>query len=64
MAEIVNLRQARKARDRAAAELTAAGNRTRFGQTKAGRNKNARELSRQQRQLDGHALPRPPQDEE
>jgi len=35
MAEIVNLRQARKARDRAAARLQADGNAAKHGRTKA-----------------------------
>lgn len=37
MAEIVNLRAARKARNRAQAEKTASENRARFGRTKAER---------------------------
>jgi hypothetical protein len=39
MAEIINLRQARKARERAAAEAEAERNRTKFGLTKAEKKK-------------------------
>lgn len=35
MSEIINLRRARKAKARSAAEAEAAANRTRFGRTKA-----------------------------
>ena len=35
MAEVVNLNRARKAREKAAAQDTAAANRVRFGRTKA-----------------------------
>ena len=39
MAEIINLRQARKARERAAAEAQAERNRAKFGLTKAEKKK-------------------------
>lgn len=53
MAEIVNLRQARKARQRAAGESAAAANRARFGQTKGERLKHEAETAREARLLDG-----------
>jgi hypothetical protein len=55
MAEVINLRQARKARDRQAAQAQAAANRARFGRTKAEKAADAaREEAR--RHLDGHRL--------
>lgn len=53
MAEIINLRQARKAQKRKEAEATAAANRAKFGQTKAGRTTQATESARAARLLDG-----------
>lgn len=53
MAEIINLRQARKARKRAAGEGAAAANRARFGQTREERLKHEAEAARQARLLDG-----------
>ncbi|KPF53818.1 hypothetical protein ABIC78_002177 [Novosphingobium sp. 1529] len=56
MAQVINLRQARKARDRQAAQAQAAANRARFGRTKA---EKAADLAREEqarRQLDGHRL--------
>ncbi len=53
MAEIINLRQARKAKARAAGESTAAANRARFGQTKGERLKQEAEAARQSRLIDG-----------
>lgn len=53
MAEIVNLRQARKARARAAAEQKAAENRARFGRTKADKAIDRAEAARADRQLAG-----------
>lgn len=54
MTEIVNLRQARKAKARAEREAEAAANRARFGRTKA--DKAAEEARRKlaERQLDSH----------
>lgn len=54
MAEIVNLRQARKAKARAQREAGAAANRAKFGRTKA--EKDAEEAKRElaRRQLDSH----------
>lgn len=56
MAEIVNLRQARKAKGRASAETRAAGNRAAFGRSKA--EKKAEEAAREKarRGLDGAKL--------
>lgn len=53
MAEIVNLRRARKARDRAAAERQAQANRARFGRSKAERAQVDAERGRTARTLDG-----------
>ena len=52
MAEIVNLRRARKARARDAAEVTAAANRAAHGRTRAEREAAALEAERQTRALD------------
>ena len=52
--EVVNLRRARKARDRAAATDTAAANRAKHGRTKAEREAGTAELARGERLLDGH----------
>ena len=54
MAEIINLRQARKARARTEKEAAAAANRARFGRTKA--EKQAEDAKREltQKQLDSH----------
>lgn len=53
MAEIVNLRHARKQRDRAAREATAAVNRAAHGRTKAERSAEALEDARRESLLDG-----------
>jgi hypothetical protein len=52
MAEIINLRQARKARDRKAAEQAAAEARVRHGRTKGQRAKEKTEAERLSRTLD------------
>ena len=52
-AEVVNLRQARKARRREEDERHAAANRARFGRTKAEREASAAKASRAARALDG-----------
>lgn len=52
-AEIVNLRQARKARNRQAAEALATANRAKFGQGKAARAAQAAEAARLTQVLDG-----------
>ena len=54
MAEVVNLRQARKNKARTAAEKAASENRARYGQTKATRQKAALEKQQTTRSLDGH----------
>lgn len=56
MAEIINLRQARKAHKRKQAEATASANRAKFGQTRAERTTNAAESDRAARLLDGARL--------
>lgn len=53
MADIINLRTARKARKRREAASQAATNRARFGQTQAERDHVAAESARQDRTLDG-----------
>ena len=56
MAEIVNLRRARKARDRASAEAQAEQNRIAFGRTKAERKLTEAEKTLAERHLEGHRL--------
>ncbi|MDM7956360.1 DUF4169 family protein [Blastomonas sp.] len=53
MAEIINLRQVRKAQKRKQADATASANRAKFGQTKAERNAQTAETQRAARLLDG-----------
>ena len=53
MAEIINLRLARKARKRGEAERQAAENRAKFGQDKAAKARQRQEAERAQRTLDG-----------
>lgn len=52
MADLINLRNARKARARAASETKAAANRALYGQTKAEKQAARAEKSRQQKALD------------
>lgn len=54
MAEIINLRRARKSKLRTEAETKAAENRVRFGRTKAERLKAEAEAERTVKTLDGH----------
>lgn len=54
MAEIVNLRRARKARARVEKEAQAAENRLRFGTSAAERQASAGERDKARRHLDGH----------
>ena len=54
MAEIVNLKRARKQKARAAAETEAASKRLAYGRTKAERNKTRAEQEAVDRKLDGH----------
>ncbi len=56
MAEIINLRRARKARRRAGAEQLAAANRAKFGRTKAQKASDRHEAERRAAQLDGKRL--------
>ncbi len=56
MAEIVNLRRARKVRDRAEAEALAAQNRIEFGRTRAERKLAEAEKTLAARRLEGHRL--------
>lgn len=53
MAEIVNLRRARKARDRAVAARVAEANRAKFGRTRAERDADALDRARTERTVDG-----------
>ena len=54
MAEIVNLKRARKHKDRATAKAGAAENRAAFGRTKAEKKLSRAEKDAAQRKLDGH----------
>ena len=54
MAEIFNLRRARKARARAEGQATAAENRLKHGRSKAEREKAERTRSLDERHLDAH----------
>lgn len=56
MAEIVNLRLARKARDRRNAEQQASENRAKFGRTKAEKAKQKAEAGREASKLEGLRL--------
>ncbi len=56
MAEIVNLRRARKDKARAAKDTLAADNRTRFGRTKAEKRAAEAERGRAETELDGKKL--------
>ena len=53
MADIINLRQARKTRARAEKERLAAANRAKFGRTKAERQSSDQEEARLARQVEG-----------
>ena len=56
MAEIINLRLARKAKARAEADKTAATNRVKHGQTKAERQRAKADAERAARELEGKKL--------
>lgn len=61
MADVFNLRQARKAKARADAAKTAAENRARHGRTKAERARDADEARRTEQALEQHRrVPAPP----
>lgn len=53
MGDVVNLRTARKARDRAAAAAQADANRAKFGRSKAEMQADAAETARREQLLDG-----------
>jgi hypothetical protein len=59
MAEIVNLRRARKQRDRLAAEKQAGQNRLSFGRSRAERALSEAERDKADRHVDGHRRDRP-----
>lgn len=54
MADVINLRRARKAKAREDAAAKAAENRARFGRTKAQKAQDEDERRRAERKLDGH----------
>jgi hypothetical protein len=56
MADIINLRLARKARARAAEELAAAANRAAHGRTKAQKQADRAERARHEAALDGASI--------
>jgi hypothetical protein len=58
VAEIINLRQARKQKARVEAEKTAEQNRIAFGRTKAERKLTEAERDKAARHIDGHKLDR------
>lgn len=57
MAELINLRSVRKAKDKAAARAQADANAVKFGRRKGDKATEAARLAKQQRDLNGHALP-------
>ncbi len=59
MAELVNLRQARKARSRAEKRATGNQNAARFGRTKSGKALEEARTEQAKRLLDGHRRERP-----
>ena len=56
MAEIINLRQVRKAQERKQAERKAEANRQAFGRTKAERQTTDAALTKERQRLDAHRL--------
>lgn len=54
MADIINLRTARKARARSDKDAAAEANRLKFGRSKAEKQKSAAEKALQDKQIDGH----------
>ncbi|MGE5537127.1 MAG: DUF4169 family protein [Gemmatimonas sp.] len=58
MADIINLKDVRKARARALAETKAAENRTRFGRTREERTRQSIEDSRARREHEGNKIER------
>lgn len=63
MAEIVNLRRARKAKERTDAEHKAAENRIRFGRSKAERKNAEANTALEKRRLDAHERRPEPEDQ-
>lgn len=63
-ADIINLRQARKARRRAAKETEAAENRIRYGQSKSDKASATAETEKNARSLEGHRLDPPSRDDD
>lgn len=59
MAEIINLKHARKQKTRAAKEMQASQNRVLFGQTKAEKLRQASEKALADRRIDGHKKDEP-----
>jgi hypothetical protein len=59
MADIINLKDVRKARARALAEAKASENRARFGRTRDERTRQSIEESRARREHDGNRIERP-----
>ena len=57
MAEIINLRAARKAKDKANARAQGDANALKFGRRKGDKAIEAARLEKAKRDLDGHALP-------
>ena len=55
-AELINLRKARKAKQRVEEDLRAAANRARFGQSRASREARGAEAARADRDLEGKKL--------
>jgi hypothetical protein len=64
MGEVVNLRRARKERDKRAREAEADANRIAFGRTKAERTLSEAEAKLTRERLDGHRLETPPEPNE
>ncbi|WP_321339254.1 DUF4169 family protein [Breoghania sp.] len=63
-ADIINLRQVRKARRRVAKETEAAENRIRFGQSKSRKDEAKAEAEKAARTLEGHRLDKPGRDDD
>ncbi|WP_319775600.1 DUF4169 family protein [Breoghania sp.] len=63
-ADIINLRQARKARRRVAKETEAAENRIRFGQSKSRKDKAKADADMAARTLEGHRLDKSGRDDD
>jgi hypothetical protein len=59
MGDVVNLRRARKSRDRLRKEAEAAENRLAFGMTKQDRRRVEREREKAERDIEAHRLVRP-----